>query len=245
MRVPDRDERRLVACGVELPQSLREARVGLGQAAPEPLAARRAPVDGQQRVPGEAFERRPRGVVGFERPQRVVQDPQILVQPHRARVDAHQAEDRRGLPVEVGRAGPHLGRESIVWAWRQIDQAVVLVQPVVGLTLQVQQPLHALLRQATRPEALLDRQRPEALGDQRRVLDRPVRRTAELEAQPANGVGRLAPVAAEHGGGGIVEVGKARRGFVAADDPHLRRRPVLHLEVGAQLGHPALQLLNQ
>ena len=207
VRMSDGYQRWFIRGGVKLSQPVGNERVSGVQTAPKVLAAWAAPVDGQQRVFGELFQAWPRGVVGLERLQGVVQHAQVVVRAHRRGVDAHQAEDRCGLPFEISRARPDFRRELVVRPGRQIGEAVVLVEPVVRLPVEIQQALHTLLGQAPRAQALLDGLGPKALGDQRGLVGRPVGRTAQSKTQPPNRVRRLAPVAAQDRRGGIVEVG--------------------------------------
>src|SRR6266542_2369932 len=177
-----------------------------------------APVDAEQSGFGDALQIGPRRIGGRERVQRIAEDAQVVEELRDAGIGAYQPEDGIGLPVEVGKASPYAGRALVVESGRQVDQAVVLVEPVVGAAVDVQHALHALQVQANAPLGL-DRVGSEALGDQRRVLDWP-----RVGAPPASR--RRAPERAP--GDRRSRAGRPRRrrrapsGPPRADQPRLR-----------------------
>ena len=179
------------------------------------VAARAAPVDGQQGRLGQAFEVRSRRIVLLEGLQRVNEDAQVMVELRRAGVTAHQAEHRVGChsisakPVHTLAANWYSDR-------RAGKSPVVLIDAVVGLAIQIQHALHAL-EVAADAAAAVQWVGPEALRHERGVLDPPGIRATELEPQPDGRVNRLAPVAAGR------HDGRLGIGVVSPPEPQPRR----------------------
>lgn len=94
---------------------------------------------------GEPLEVGPSRVKWLQSLDRVDQDAQIVVEQRCTRVGAHQAEDRVGLPPQLGKASPHAGGEAIVGPGEQEDQAMVLIEAVIWLAVEIEHALHALL----------------------------------------------------------------------------------------------------
>ena len=246
MRVPGRDEGRLVRRRLERCQTALDLLMGARQAVAKTGATWAGPVDLLQARLRHFLQSRTGGVVSVQAFKRVCQNPKIVCQLVRTRVDAHQAKDWIRLPLQRREAGPDRGRELILRTLRQVDQAVELIQPVIGLAVEVEHALNAL-ELASDAKRRFERVGAEALGHQRRVLDGPAGRATEAKPQPDGGIERLAPIATwpQHWRLRIVVVRQTRGQGVLANNANLGRLAALQLEPPLQLETTPRQPFDQ